>query len=164
MCEVKVYLTNLAKYNAGELFGKWVDLPLTEEELDEELREVLGDDEEYFITDYEAPFEIDEYENLRDLNSFADELHIKTEYDIERIIYLLKNVVSNDWQYALEHYEDVVFYKDMTLEDVARDLVEEGLFGDISDNIKNYIDFELLGNNLSTDGYHETENGTFWCS
>ncbi|MCA9401826.1 MAG: antirestriction protein ArdA [Candidatus Omnitrophica bacterium] len=163
MCEVKVYLTNLAKYNAGELFGKWVDLPLTEEELDAELREVLGTDEEYFITDYEAPFDIHEYENLRDLNSFADELHIKSEYDVERIIYLLKNV-SNDWQYALNNYEDVVFYKDMTLEDVARDLVEEGLFGDLSDNIKSYIDFERLGDHLSMDGYHETEKGTFWCS
>lgn len=163
MCEVNIYLTNLAKYNAGELFGKWVELPLTEEELDEEIQEVLGTDEEYFITDYEAPFEIHEYENLRDLNSFVDELQNKSGYDLERVIYLIKSVCY-DRQQALEKYEDVVFYKDMTLEDVARDLVEEGLFGDISDNIKSYIDFELLGNHLSMDGYHETEQGTFLCS
>ena len=163
MCEVNIYLTNLAKYNAGELFGQWVELPLTDEELDEKLKEVLGNDEEYFITDYESPFEIYEYENLRELNSFVDELQSKSEYDLERIIYLIKSVCYNRQQ-ALEQYEDVVFYKDMTLEDVARDLVEEGLLGDISDNIKSYIDFERLGDHLSMDGYHETEQGTFLCS
>jgi len=163
MCEVNIYLTNLAKYTAGELFGQWVELPLTDDELDEKLKEVLGDDEEYFITDYESPFEIYEYENLRELNSFVDELQSKSEYDLERIIYLIKNVCY-DRQQALEKYEDVVFYKDMSLKDVAEDLVDKGLLGDISDNIKSYIDFERLGDHLSMDGYHETEQGTFLCS
>jgi len=72
--EIKIYLTNLAKYNQGTLIGKWLELPLTDEELEIEIREVLGNDEAYFITDFEAPFKIDEYENLHKLNEFSWQL------------------------------------------------------------------------------------------
>lgn len=47
---MRIFLTNLGKYNEGE----WVDLPVSHEEY-----------EEYFITDYECDlYEVGEYENL----------------------------------------------------------------------------------------------------
>ena len=36
--EIRIYLTNLAKYNQGTLIGKWLELPLTDEELEIEIR------------------------------------------------------------------------------------------------------------------------------
>ena len=35
---LKIYITNLGKYNEGELVGKWVELPC--EDLDEVLKEI----------------------------------------------------------------------------------------------------------------------------
>jgi hypothetical protein len=32
--EIKLYLTNLAQYNAGSLVGKWLELPIDEEYLE----------------------------------------------------------------------------------------------------------------------------------
>lgn len=159
--ETRIYLTNLAMYNEGQLVGKWLDLPLTEKNLTKELHEVLGDDEEYFITDYESPIKIAEYENLSDLNAFVLQLQDLDEYDQQKILYLL-DVMGCTREEALEKYEDVIFYPDMTLQDVASELVEEGIFGDLTDTIKGYIDYDKLARDLSFDGYYETEIGTFW--
>jgi len=58
--ETRIYLTNLAKYNEDRLIRKWIELLLTTEELEKELKQILAGDEEYLITDYEAPFRIEE--------------------------------------------------------------------------------------------------------
>lgn len=158
---MRIYLTNLAKYNEGKLVGKWLDLPLDEDELKKELQNILGSDEEYFITDYEAPFEIEEYESPFELNEFAEKLEELDNYDQQKIFYLLE-IIGYSREEAMEHYEDVTFYSGMTLEDVACELVDEGIFGELSDTIKGYIDFEKLARDLSIDGYYQTDEGTFW--
>jgi len=158
---MRIYLTNLAKYNEGILKGKWVDLPLDDEDLNSEIKSVLGQDEEYFITDYESPFSLSEYENIHDLNSLASKLEELDGHDTEKVAYLLEHV-GLDRNEALEQYEDVDFYPNMTLSDVAEEMVEEGLFGEIPENIKPYLDFEKIGRDLSFDGYHETKKGTFF--
>lgn len=33
MAYINIYLTNLGKYNEGELVGEWVELPVSDEEL-----------------------------------------------------------------------------------------------------------------------------------
>lgn len=53
---LKIFLTNLGKYNEGELVGEWISLPVSEEEL-EAVKERIGINEQYeewFITDYET--------------------------------------------------------------------------------------------------------------
>ena len=138
--DVKIYLTNLAQYNAGRLVGKWLELPVSEEELARELQAVLGRNEEYFITDYSADFRIE-----------------------DKVIYLI-NCVGYNRQDALEKIEDVIYYQGMTLEEVAEEMVEDGMLGTLSDTVKGYLDFEKIARGLSFDGYHETTKGTFWCS
>lgn len=161
MCEVRIYLTNLARYNSGELFGKWIDLPMEDDDLKQAVKDVLGSDEEFFITDYEAPFSIGEYENLHELNDFARQLQDLDEQEQEKVTYLL-DVIGCNREEAIKQYEDVIFYPEMTLKEVAEELVEEGCFGTLSDNIKGYLDYESIGRDLGFDGYHETEKGTFW--
>ena len=63
---LKVFVTNLGKYNEGELIGEWVSLPIDESELEEVLERIGINEqyEEYFITDFETEFDgldIDEY-------------------------------------------------------------------------------------------------------
>lgn len=76
MTNIKIALTNLGKYNEGELVYKWVELPASEEELTAALEEIGVNEqyEEFFISDYEAPLgiEVGEYENIEKLNEFAE--------------------------------------------------------------------------------------------
>lgn len=57
MSYLRVALTNLGKYNEGELVFKWLDLPATDEEIEQAFKSIgvaEGTEyEEYFITDYE---------------------------------------------------------------------------------------------------------------
>ena len=56
---MNIYLTNLGKYNEGELVGEWVQLPISDEELQEVFKRIGIDGkeyEEYFIADYECDF------------------------------------------------------------------------------------------------------------
>lgn len=76
---MRVYLTNLGKYNEGILRAKWVDLPCCNAELLNHLTDIgINEDyEEYFITDYECELEhikIGEYESLSKLNNLAIEI------------------------------------------------------------------------------------------
>ena len=76
---IKVFLTNLGKYNEGYLIGEWLELPASQQEIDETMAKI-GINEEYeewFITDYETDIkgiEIGEYSNLHKLNEIAEEL------------------------------------------------------------------------------------------
>lgn len=56
---LNIYITNLGKYNEGELIGEWAELPVNEEELQEILNRIGINEEyeEYFITDFETDIE-----------------------------------------------------------------------------------------------------------
>ena len=74
---MNIYLTNLGKYNEGQLIGEWVELPVSNEEL-QKVFERIGineEYEEYFIADYECGFyEVGEYENIDTLNGIAERI------------------------------------------------------------------------------------------
>ena len=110
---IKLYLANLGKYNEGVLKGAWIELPYTQEELEEKFVEigiahydaegnyvpyVVETDEkgyeymyeEYAIHDYETDLNIpiNEYSSLSNLNTIAENVD---ENDIEYINILLNN-------------------------------------------------------------------------
>ena len=84
----------MAKYNEGILKGEWVCLPMNEKKLQSKINNILGSDEEFFITDYEAPIKIEEYDNIADLNEFAEKLDDIQERD-EVIEALSKDVLGD---------------------------------------------------------------------
>lgn len=51
------------------------------------------------------------------------------------------------------------FYPDMTLADVAEELVSEGMFGAVSDMLMPYVDYEAIARDLKLEGYVEVTNG-----
>ena len=61
-CPFEAFITNLGKYNEGELVGEWVKFPTTQEELQNVFsrigigsQDVFGNTyEEWFITDYDC--------------------------------------------------------------------------------------------------------------
>lgn len=156
------YITNLGKYNEGELVGKWIEFPITEEEL-EEVFEEIGINEEYeefFFTDWEADFDLGlgEYENIDEVNELAEIL----DSDDTEVIEAIMEAITSDIRQAIEIFEtgDVIFYAGQTLEDVAYDLVEECC--DLPEFAKTYFDYSAFARDLGFDGYHETSVGVIY--
>lgn len=126
MTSIKIYYTNLAKYNNGELSGKWLDLStLSAEELQKETKNILGSDEEGFITDYEAPFKIGEYDNPETLRRIAETIADFDDYKIAGLIYLIDNC-GESIQDAIDKVDDINIYQADSWDDLVQIFIDDG--------------------------------------
>ena len=168
------FITNLGKYNEGELVGEWVKFPTTAEEMKEVFKRIgIGqkDDfgnsyEEWFITDYDCYVDglydkLGEYESLDELNYLASKLDemSNSEYaqfqagmemgdhcgSLQEIINLTENL---DCYEVYPHIEDY--------DDLGRYYIEELEVMQIPEHLQNYIDYEAYGRDVAMD-----ENGSF---
>lgn len=80
-CAFEAFITNLGKYNEGELVGEWVKFPITNEEMQEVFKRIGINHryEELFITDYDCTDTnlskvLGEYESLSELNYLANQM------------------------------------------------------------------------------------------
>lgn len=162
---MRIYLTNLGKYNEGHLIGEWVDLPISEEELQKVLDRIGINEEyeEYFITDYETDLngiEIGEYSNLEELNEIAETLESLDDDEKEVVDAIMSEGYS--LEEAIEKKDDCMVYCDCSdMEDVAREYAEQtGLLNSIPENLQSYFDFEAYGRDMSYEGtFVFTNNG-----
>ena len=161
--EFKVFITNLGKYNEGELVGKWIDLPCAniEDELAEIGVEPGSTYEEYFITDYDNSFnyEVGEYESLWDLNELADKLeHVDVDW-----LTAYMDETGESLEEAIDNYENnSAFYEGMTLREVAEDFLEDISTKDLSEFARRYFDYEAFARDLNIEGYHEVDGGVIY--
>ena len=157
--EVRIWLGSLADYNKGILRGEWLTLPMDADAL---ASRAASYGEECFIADYETPLDgwrLGNHENLTALNETCELLAGKRTEELDAIDYLLGEGHSMDD--ALNRYEDVRYYPGKSLKEVAEDMVEEGLFGQVPKALQFYIDCEAIGRDLVHDGYTETAKGVF---
>ena len=58
--EIRGYITNLGKYNEGQLVGEWIDFPIAENELKDTLQRIGINEqyEEYFFTDWDSELDL----------------------------------------------------------------------------------------------------------
>ncbi len=156
-----VFITNLGKYNEGELVGKWLELPCDNLEAELESIGVAENTmyEEYFITDYENDYDykVGEYASLERLNDLAETLEALDEYEAAHLQAYME-ASGDDLEEALKRYENSIFYKGMDLVDVAYLLVEECY--DLPEMAQRYFDYEAFARDLGFEGYYETEVGT----
>lgn len=154
---LRIYLTNLGKYNEGYLIGEWVTLPVDDDEL-EEVKKRIGINEQYeewFITDYESDIdgvEVHEYSNIDELNELAEMLDGLEDYEIEIIEAMLSEGYSINE--AIDKKDDcMIYYNCDDMADVAEQYAEEtGLLDSIPENLRNYFDFEAFGRDMSFEG------------
>jgi hypothetical protein len=155
---MKIFLTNLGKYNEGELVGEWVELPVSHEEL-QKVFERIGineEYEEYFITDYECDlYEVGEYENIDKLNDIAE--RIKKLYGEERnVVKALIQKLDYTLDEAIEKVNNGdyrIYYDCDEMADVAYQVVEEcGYLENVPDNVARYFDYESFGRELGIGG------------
>lgn len=166
--ENKIYLTNLGKYNEGELVGKWLDLPFTEEEYENTLKEI-GINEEYeemFITDYENEYDItnSECSNIEELNALFERIDNLYDYEKETLKAVLEVEGVNyldDINDIIDDLDNYTFYENRTLLDVAYKLADEQMAcSGLQDNwVSRYFDYEAFARDLSFEGYKETSYG-----
>lgn len=69
---IEIYLSNLAKYIDGRENGRWLELPMDPDRLQLIHNDIVGKNQEHIILDYEAPFNISEYENIFALNEILE--------------------------------------------------------------------------------------------
>ena len=173
-CPFAAFITNLGKYNEGELVGEWVKFPTTAEEMKEVFKRIgIGqrDDfgqpyEEWFITDYDCYVDglyskLGEYENLDELNYLASKLDEMSESEyaqfqagmemgdhcgsLQEIINLTENLDCYEVYPNIEDYDDL-----------GRYYIEELEVMQVPEHLQNYIDYEAYGRDVAMD-----ENGSF---
>jgi antirestriction protein len=153
---LKGFITNLGKYNEGELVGEWISFPIDEDELEEVFYRIGINEEyeEYFFTDWECPFEtgLGEYESIEAVNELAEELEQADENLVEAII----EATGYDLRVALDHVDRAIFYQGQTLEDLAYEFVEELNLPEVA---QRYFDYQAFARDLSFDGYTEVSGG-----
>ncbi|MCJ7842634.1 antirestriction protein ArdA [Lederbergia sp. NSJ-179] len=161
--EMRVYISNLGKYNEGELVGDWFTPPINMEEVKERIG-LNGDYEEIAIHDYELPFEIDEYTPINEINRLCAMIE---EIQGTPIYHELKAMIGywfSDLEELLENVDDIICYSDChSMEDVARYFVEEtGLLGEVPTNLQSYIDYYAFGRDMELEGnFLVTSHGVF---
>lgn len=86
MLELRGFVTNLGKYNEGELIGEWITFPIDEDEenelfkriglnhLDDEGNEVITGYGEYFFTDWDCDWVKSEFVTMEQANELAEKL------------------------------------------------------------------------------------------
>ena len=169
---IKIYLTDLAAYNAGYLIGEWIELPIKEKELEEKLENILkkGGEicneihEEYFITDYESDIlDINEYSNIYDLNNKAQKLLELNDYELKIVKFLLNEYLLNNIEEAIENIDNVILHEDQTLQDLAYELVEELYdIDNLPSLISTNIDYAGIAKDLEMEGrYYEIEGDIY---
>ena len=166
---LKVYITDLAAYNNGVLYGEWVTLPLSTKELTSKIKEILANGEEvvngfnheeWFISDYEWDYvslsTISEYEDIYKLNE--ELLHIGTldTTTLKAIKYLLDFNIATDLIDAYYKSSEVRVYENSTLEDIAYEYISECYdLNTIPPIIANNIDYYSVGRDLELDGAYD---------
>lgn len=166
---IELCLTNLGKYNEGELIFTRLVLPATTEEIYAAYDEIGVADgtmyEESFISDYETDINglsISEYASLDDLNELAEELENFDEYELEAFGAMLEYGLATDE--ALQKVQDNeyrMYDGCCSMAEVAEMYAgETGLLYSMPDELRMYFDFEAYGRDMEINGHFiETDSG-----
>ena len=150
---LKIYVTNLSKYNEGALVGEWVNLPC--EGLEEVLDKISNNGkDELFISDYETDIsglKVAEYKDILQLNEIAEEID---NFDDEEVIIFQAYLdqYANDIEQALEEVRQgnyTIYENCDNMEDVAYQAVNEsGLLDGVPEQVKMYFDYEAYDRDM----------------
>lgn len=166
-CPFAAYITNLGKYNEGDLVGEWVKFPTSPEEIQEVFERIgIGSTdefgqpyEEWFITDYDMYVEglydkLGEYENLDELNYLANVIEDMDDFDYKKFCAAiehgeytssLRDIIN--LAQGLDAYEFIPATSDQEL---GTYFIEEcGIYDTSSMGpLADYIDYEAYGRDI----------------
>lgn len=162
---IRIFLTNLGKYNEGELVGEWVDLPV--DDFDDVLERIGINDqyEEYFITDYETnipKLSIGEYDDIDELNDMASQIDNLNEWQVLILSARLYN--GESFEDALAGCDDgSIYYDCYSDQDLGYEIIDQigGTEQLDKDTLEMYFDYDGYGRDARINGsFIEVEPGT----
>lgn len=178
--EFKIFLTNLNKYNNGELAGEWIDVFDIVNECNDsdecvaKSLSLIGIDikdpnhDEWFITDYETNLELDvgEYESLKSIFDFAKRVLDADTRDVNVINCVLRSCgcgLDTD----LDKVDDVVVISGTNgvydLSDLGYEMAEmTGIFNECPETLERYFDFEAYGRDIDLEVNGFFEDGCYY--
>ena len=160
----EAYVTNLGKYNEGELVGESLKFPTTTEEVQALLKRIGIDGvryEEIFITDYEVNISglydcLGEYESIDELNYLASLISEMDQSDREKFEAVIDSGVKEliNLTQNLDCFEFYAGVEDD--ETLGRIYVEDMEAIDVPEHLLNYFDYEAYGRDirLNEDGHY----------
>lgn len=167
-CAFEAFVTNLGKYNEGQLVGEWVKFPTTAEEMQEVFKRIgiNAEYEEIFITDYDVDIphlyeKLGEYENLDTLNYLASRIQELSASEREQYDAILESGASFPGDREVEGYINLTHNLDRF--DILPDVHDESDLGNYWVNesgaydtksmgtLANYIDYEAFGRDIQLD-------------
>lgn len=125
----KIYITNLGKYNEGELIGQWLNVPTSQKHFNEVLKNIGVDGvqyEEYFLTDWENIGGISQYSSIERINEMA-----KIQAAINEKVF---NFFGEDQEIA--RFNDDKYKVMEILNDYAKEQADELTTDEIIENIE----------------------------
>lgn len=166
----EAYITNLGKYNEGELVGETLKFPTSPQEVQTLLKNIGVDGiryEEFFITSFEGDVlglydYLTEYENLDELNHLACLLSGLPQEELAKFEAAL-NIGAHTSSVAdiinlAQNLDCFEFYPDIENEDDLGRYFTEDL--EIPAELKDYVDYEAYGRDLSiNEGGHLAPGG-----
>ena len=173
-CPFEAYITNLEKYNEGELVGKWVEFPTTTHHLKEvykkigvnHIDELNQTFDEWFVTDYDiyvdgiTALALGDYPNLQLLNDFSRKIDQLTKEEIRRFSTILKDdnysQSLEDMFYVLDNLHNFeILHEIKNTRDLGRYHFDYLKLYD-TEKCLHYVDYEWFGSDIALE-----ERGTF---
>ena len=189
--ELKAFVTNLGKYNEGELVGEWVSFPVSADEMKAILDRIqIGhpDDlgipyEEIFITDYDTDIYglqnlLGEFTSLEELNYLAGRLDEMSTYEVDKFKAVLESGIDIEESglsgiinltYSLDKYEIMPDISDEY--DLGYYWVHDSGVYDIKrmGPLADYIDYQAFGESIVDEEFgmfceagYVRDNGDSW--
>ena len=166
----EAYITNLGKYNEGELVGETLEFPTSPQEVQALLKHIGVDGiryEEFFITSFDGDVlglydYLGEYENLDELNHLACLLSELDQGELEKFEAVLHTGAHTssvaDIINLTQNLDCFEFYPDIeSEEDLGRYWAEDL---PIPEELKDYFDYEAYGRDISiNEGGHMAPGG-----
>ena len=169
----EAYVTNLGKYNEGELVGEYLKFPTTPEEVQTLLKRIGVDGiryEEIFITSFDGDVlglheHLGEYENLDELNHLACLLSELDQSDLEKFEAVIDSGEHTssvaDLINLTQNLDCFEFYSDVhSDEELGRMYVLEFGGVEVPEHLIDYIDYEAYGRDVRiNEGGHFAPGG-----
>ena len=158
MAVIEAYVTNLGKYNEGELASELLKFPTTKEAVQEVLKQIGIDNiryEEIFIADYDGDLPelnacLGEYESIDELNHLACLLSELDKSDLEKFEAVVASGEHTSGAGELinlaENLDCYDFYIGVSDDEtLGRIYAEDMEMIDIPENLRDYFDYEAYG-------------------
>lgn len=167
--EQRIYVADLAAYNAGVLHGEWISLNGKDaDDVYAEISAMLAKspgslDREWAIHDHEgfAPYEVSEYADIADLCDLVDAVEVHGTALLALVDHLRLDTAA-----AVSYHEDNFNGEWNSLSEWAEDWLDGvGSLNDLPDNLKHYFDYESFANDCEMGGdifTLDADGGRIW--